>query len=115
VIVGGGKVLQPLLYAMAAQEILKIPVESGRLYYCTAAGGYEERVVRLDDTSRAALARVVKTIGDALAEGFLPAAPGDGECRWCDYRRVCGPYEEDRIRRKRAQELKPLAKLREMP
>ena len=30
-------------------------------------------------------------------EGFLPAAPAKGACRWCDYRPVCGPYEEMRV------------------
>ena len=38
-----------------------------------------------------------------LANGFLPAAPkiekkGSGACTWCDFRRVCGPYEEIRTR-----------------
>jgi len=41
-IVGGGKYLQPLLYGLACEELLDGNVESGRLYYCTADGGYEE-------------------------------------------------------------------------
>ena len=39
-------------------------------------------------------------VGEALEAPFLPAAPGEGKCRWCDYRDVCGPYEELRSRRK---------------
>ncbi len=48
VVVGGGKVLQPVLYALAAEKLLGHRVEAGRLYYCTSAGGYEERVVEID-------------------------------------------------------------------
>jgi hypothetical protein len=39
-IVWGGKALQPVLYALAVEEILKKRVSSGRLYYCTADGGF---------------------------------------------------------------------------
>jgi hypothetical protein len=39
----------------------------------------------------------VAIIGKALADGFLPAAPGTRECEYCDYRRVCGPYENTRV------------------
>ena len=35
-----------------------------------------------------------------MEEGFLPAAPREGACRYCDYRIVCGPREERRIARK---------------
>ncbi|MGH7905067.1 MAG: PD-(D/E)XK nuclease family protein, partial [Candidatus Binataceae bacterium] len=90
-------------------------VESGRLYYCTSTGGYEERVVTLDSAARSAIAAVAATIGRALDDGFLPPAPDDGECRFCDYRRVCGPYEEHRIARKPAARLAALKLMREMP
>ena len=36
-IIGGGKMLQPVLYALAAERVLGEPVEAGRLYYCTVA------------------------------------------------------------------------------
>ncbi|HZP42933.1 MAG TPA: PD-(D/E)XK nuclease family protein [Candidatus Binatia bacterium] len=115
VVIGGGEVLQPLLYALACERLLDEPVESGRLYYCTADGGYAERVVPLDDAARAAVRAVVATVGTALAEGFLPAAPREGACAWCDYRPVCGPYEEQRVRVKPPGRLAALARLREMP
>ena len=89
-------------------------VESGRLYYCTSAGGYEERVVPLDGEARRAADLVARTIGDALGAAFLPAAPARGACRFCDYRLVCGPYEELRTSRKPSGELAPLAALREL-
>ena len=102
VIIGGGKTLQPVLYALAAERVLREPVEAGRLYYCTAAGGYEERVVTIDAAARAAAAEMSAIIGKALADGFLPAAPGARECDYCDYRRVCGPYENTRVEYKTA-------------
>jgi len=118
-LIGGGKTLQPVLYALAAERILGARVGSGRLYYCTAAGNYEERVVPLDGAARAAIGGLAQTVGAALENAFMPAAPGDGECEYCDYRLVCGPYEQIRVRLKsetagvRAR-LTGLARLREM-
>jgi ATP-dependent helicase/nuclease subunit B len=113
-VIGGGKILQPVLYALAAERILEHPISAGRLYYCTSAGGYEERVTAIDPAARAAAASFAATLGDALSSGFLPAAPAEGECRWCDYRRVCGPYEERRTAIKPASRIAPLRRLREM-
>ncbi|MBV8091622.1 MAG: PD-(D/E)XK nuclease family protein [Acetobacteraceae bacterium] len=98
--IGGGKTLQPLLYALAAEQILKEPVSVGRLYYCTAAGGYEERIAVLDDSTRDAVEEFARILGGALTQGFLPAAPGERECEFCDYHRICGPYEAIRVQRK---------------
>jgi ATP-dependent helicase/nuclease subunit B len=127
VVVGKGKILQPVLYGLAAEKLLEHEVAAGRLYYCTAAGGYEERVVELsrklqnpagetsDKTAREVAGDVVGIIGAALNEGFFPAAPAERECTWCDYRMVCGPHEELRLKRKPAARIKTLAQLREMP
>jgi ATP-dependent helicase/nuclease subunit B len=112
VIIGGGRVLQPVLYALAAERLLGEPVESGRLYYCSSRGGYEERVVPLDDSARAAAREFAATVAGAIADGFLPAAPVAGGCRWCDYRMVCGPYEEMRVALKPAARLSALERLR---
>jgi hypothetical protein len=115
VVIGGGEILQPVLYALACERLLPEPVEAGRLYYCTAAGGYEQRVVPLDERSRAAAGAVVEVLGRALAEGFLPAAPVARGCTYCDYRPVCGPYEEVRLKRKPPERLADLTRLRGMP
>ncbi len=114
VVVGGGKVLQPILYALAAEQLLGSPVEAGRLYYCTATGSYEERVVAVDEAARGAIGEVIATVGRALEEGFIPAMPGADECRFCDYRPVCGPYEEQRAARKPAARTADLRRMREM-
>lgn len=111
--IGGGKALQPGLYAEALKALFpEREVDSGRLYYCTSRGGFEERAVPLDDELSAALKRFADTLSEALREGFLPAAPEDGACEQCDYRGVCGPYENQRLRRKRKERLQPLAQLR---
>ncbi len=112
VIIGGGRVLQPVLYALAAERLLGEPVESGRLYYCSSRGGYEERVVPLDDAARDAARKFAAAVTDAIEKGFLPAAPAEGGCRWCDYRMVCGPYEEMRVAQKPPARLAALERLR---
>lgn len=115
VIVGGGKHLQPVLYALACEELLNEPVESGRLYYCTLDGNYEHRDVPLDDFARGTAGIAVGIIGQALEQGFLPAAPEKDACRWCDYRLVCGPLEERRVQLKPGDRIWDLKRLREMP
>ncbi len=115
VIIGGGQHLQPVLYALACEKLLGDPVESGRLYYCTADGNYEERVVMLDEFARGYAGIMVDTVGKALQEGFLPAAPAHDACVWCDYLAVCGPNEERRVRVKPQPRLVELKGLRELP
>ena len=114
-IIGGGKILQPVGYALAVEKILQEKVGTGRLYYCTASGGYEERVVEIDEHARESLAALSTTIDGALKEAFLPAAPDAGECEWCDYRRICGPYEERRAAIKPAKRVQALKELRARP
>ncbi len=114
VVVGGGRVLQPLLYSLAAERLLAEPVDSGRLYYCTLAGGFEEREIELNDSARTAITTVIDTIADALETGFFPAAPDEGQCQWCDYRMLCGPYEQRRSSMKPPARLTKLRKLREL-
>ncbi len=114
-IVGGGKYLQPLLYALACQELLDARVESGRLYYCTADGGYEERVVPLDEENLHILNTVLIAIRQGLADAFLPAAPDHDACNWCEFLAVCGTFEETRTRIKPRDRLVQLKALRDLP
>jgi RecB family exonuclease len=113
-VIGGGGTLQPVLYALALEKLLpQRRVEAGRLYYCTATGEFKEVVVALNDEARKAAELLASTVSGALAGGFLPAAPADKACEYCDYKIVCGPYEEERTRRKKRDELLPLKTLRE--
>lgn len=118
VVIGKGEILQPLLYALAAEVHLARPVDSGRLFYCTRRGGYETREVPLSEQNRQYISLVLDVIDKALETGFLPALPREDACRYCDYRTVCGPLEEFRSVRKwktNAEALRGLTALRSSP
>ncbi len=113
-VIGGGEALQPVLYALVLEKLFpEARVEAGRLYYCTSAGEYATATIPLDGAARRAADLVARTVGGALSSGFLPAAPAQGACEYCDYAVVCGPYEELRCSRvKRQDALQPLTELR---
>ncbi|MCB9898549.1 MAG: PD-(D/E)XK nuclease family protein [Planctomycetes bacterium] len=115
-VVDGGRTLQPVFYALALEQLVPAArVAGGRLASCTSAGRFEERVVPLDDKARWAAEQVAGAIGTALEQGFLPAAPAPDACRRCDYRAVCGPYEELRTAKKTRKGLLSLRVLRDLP
>jgi CRISPR/Cas system-associated exonuclease Cas4 (RecB family) len=112
-VIDGGKVLQPVLYALAAEKLFPdAQVEEGRLYYCTSTGGFTSRSVPLDDEARDAAQQLADSVADGLDRGFLPAAPAERACRFCDFKLVCGPYEELRTGRKTREPLGELLALR---
>jgi ATP-dependent helicase/nuclease subunit B len=114
VMVGGGTLLQPLLYGLALEALEPgRDVLEGRLYYCTSRGGYQERVVPLDPQGRATIRRVLDHIDAAIEKPFLVALPQEGACARCDYALVCGPREEQRTERKPRH--KSLELLRDQP
>ena len=116
-LVGGGRFLQPLLYGLAAEKLLGQTVESGRLLYATQQGGYQPFEIRLDHRARLFLTKLLSNIDGAMAEGFLPPVPQKDACDMCDYRVVCGPYEEQRSARykdRRDERLEPLVEIRGM-
>jgi ATP-dependent helicase/DNAse subunit B len=112
--VGKGEVLQPLLYAQAAEVLLGKTAEQSRLFYCTETGGYKIIDVPINDQSRDMIKQVIGLIDHSIASGFLPAAPRKGACQYCDYHSVCGPYEELRVQRKPAGNLADVQSLREI-
>lgn len=113
--VGGGLFLQPLLYGLAARQLLGAEVESGRLLYATQKGEYKIAEIPVNDRSRAFLKKLLENIDGFIAAGFLPPAPQKNACDLCDYRPVCGPYEHLRFARKRQDErLDPLTEIRGM-
>jgi RecB family exonuclease len=114
-ITGNGEVLQPVLYSQAAEVMLGKPAVSARLFYCTDRGGYRVFEIPIDDEARQSLSKVVAVIERYVAEGFLPAAPRPDGCTYCNYRLICGPYEESRLRVKSQDRLALLNELREMP
>lgn len=113
-LVGGGELLQPLLYAMAVERILSRECVGGRLHYCTQRGQFRIFDFALENGPRKVVEWILDTIDEAVAKGFLPAAPKDQACSHCDYRPVCGPYEEIRVKRKPLSQLKSLLEMREI-
>ena len=111
-IIGGGTVLQPVLYSMAIERGLNTRVKSGRLYYCTTAGGFSETAIAIDDYARSQGLLALTIVDRAIELGRLPAAPAHDACRWCDFRPVCGPDEERRVARKPEALLADLQALR---
>jgi RecB family exonuclease len=113
-VIGGGSVLQPVLYSMVVEQALGTKVEGGRLFYCTTAGGFVERDIPLGDYTRRQGLQALTIIDRAIETGFLAPAPAPGGCRWCDFQSVCGPREEERIKRKDPIRLADLEALRGM-
>ncbi|RYG67993.1 PD-(D/E)XK nuclease family protein, partial [bacterium] len=104
-VIKGGAILQPVLYALVLEKLLAedgrpANVHGGQLSYCTYAGGFEDVLVELNDDARKAADQLAVALKGALETGFLPALPREGECKYCDYRSVCGPYEEVRTGQK---------------
>jgi ATP-dependent helicase/nuclease subunit B len=115
VIVGGGAVLQPVLYGIAVETALGQTVSQGRLFYCTAAGSYFEHPIPLNERTRAAGIEVLQVIDRAVEGGFLAAAPTEDACDRCDFRAVCGPDVFRRVSHKPQERLADLGALRGRP
>jgi len=106
-----------VLYALALEQIFPdAEVDAGRLYYCTSRGGFRVREVPLEEQARAAVKTVFETIDSAIERGFFPAAPALGACERCNFRSVCGPYEELRVAQVKSRKpLEALTHLRGLP
>jgi RecB family exonuclease len=112
---GNGEVLQPLLYAHAAEALLSRPAAAARLFYCTQRAGYRLDEVAVTDEARGHLEKVLDIVDESIRLGFIPAAPRPEACTYCDYRIVCGPHEESRIQIKKPDRLRLLEQLRNIP
>ena len=78
--VGGGAVLQPVLYSLALEQALDRPVAEGRLYYATTAGGYRDVRIPLTPAARRLGVEVLEIIDRAIETGFLAPAPAERAC-----------------------------------
>jgi CRISPR/Cas system-associated exonuclease Cas4 (RecB family) len=99
-VVGQGEYLQPVLYGLAVETALERPVVEGRFFFCTTAGGFNERCIPLDQIAREGANIVLRTIDNGITAPFLVPAPREDACDYCDFQEVCGPYEEIRLGRK---------------
>jgi hypothetical protein len=114
-VIGGGSVLQPLVYAAVAETMLGVPVGESRLFFCTSAAGFKQRPVLLDAAAKRLAIEALEIIDRAIERGTLAPAPSAGACTWCEFRPVCGPGEEQRVARKPAAFLEDLLTLRNRP
>ena len=113
-VIGGGATLQPVLYSLAVEQGLGQKVFAGRLFYATTVGGFVEHEIPINDYTRGQGLQVLEIIDRSVETGFLPAAPSERACTWCDFRPVCGPREEERTKRKARERLADLEALRSM-
>jgi ATP-dependent helicase/nuclease subunit B len=98
--VGGGKQLQPLLYALAVEQKMATTVACGRLLYATQRGAFTPMDVRVDERAKQVLTKALGNMQSMIESGFLPPVPTSEACAQCGYRGVCGPYEERRLSKK---------------
>ena len=80
----------------------------------STAGGFIEHEIPVNDYTRGQGLQALAIIDRAVEQGFLVAAPAERACAWCDFRPVCGPREEERVKRKTPDKLADLAALRSM-
>jgi len=85
------------------------------LFFSTLNGGYASRSVVLGESERRQGIEVLEVVDRAIESGELLPAPRTGACGWCDFRDVCGPWEEKRIQWKDEAKLGDLMALRRMP
>ncbi|HUQ87639.1 MAG TPA: PD-(D/E)XK nuclease family protein [Vicinamibacterales bacterium] len=115
-VVDGGRVLQPVIYGLALKALFPDEtVFSGRLFYCTNAGGFYPYEIPLMGEAPKRGLEVLEIVDRAIDNGILAARPGPKACDWCDFGVVCGSQEERRTRRKDPKLFIDLDALRKMP
>jgi ATP-dependent helicase/nuclease subunit B len=118
-VVGGGRHLQPMLYASVLEKLVpEKPIESGRLYYCTQSGGFSQVHTMYSESNKEKLGQVILAVRGALEQGFFPAFPQNGDCQFCNFKNICGPEEERRIKmasKDKNPELSVLKDIRKLP
>jgi CRISPR/Cas system-associated exonuclease Cas4 (RecB family) len=113
-VTGHGEKLQPILYSLAVEVARAATVGEARYSFPTSAGGFTQCIIPIDSDSRHQGLEVLRIIDASITKGFLPPAPREKGCDYCDFRVVCGPYEEIRARRKDQSGLDELIRLRGM-
>jgi hypothetical protein len=114
-IVQGGRVLQPVIYAMALEALWpNEQVYSGRLFFCTSAGQFDTHEIPLLGDARRFGVEALEIIDRSIEHGLLAASPDRGVCTFCDFQDVCGRDEEKRIRRKDSSRFADLQALRSL-
>ncbi len=115
-VVDGGRVLQPVIYGLALKALFpEETVYSGRLFFCTTAGGFQPYEIPLMGDAPKRGIEVLEIVDRAIENGVLAARPAHEACKWCDFKVVCGRGEEQRTRRKDPKLFSDLDALRKLP
>lgn len=115
-VVAGGRVLQPVVYGLALKALQQHEtVFSGRLFFCTTAGGFESYEIPLMGEAPRRGLEVLEIVDRAIDGGTLAARPADDACEYCDYQSVCGRDEVRRTSAKDAALFADLDALRKIP
>ncbi len=75
-------------------------VTGGNAFYCTTKGHFLRNEVALAEPARDAAGRSAADHQRSLPRRLFPAAPAEKACEFCDFRRICGPYERERVERR---------------
>ncbi|TDI72401.1 MAG: PD-(D/E)XK nuclease family protein [Bacteroidetes bacterium] len=93
-LLNGGRSLQWALYAFVVEDLMNEPVHlSGYLF----PGGREfgRRIEADPSEARQAVGEELRRVGRLVKAGaFFQAANKQGECKFCDYQRVCGDVSQ---------------------
>jgi ATP-dependent helicase/nuclease subunit B len=103
---GGGRTLQHVLYALAAEAILKNTgvdakakvVESG-YYFPTRRG--EGKEVTVKEFDREALKGLLGELLDIVRKGHFIGSLDKTDCTYCDFQPICGEGAADRTKAKK--------------
>ncbi|HVM08102.1 MAG TPA: PD-(D/E)XK nuclease family protein [Acidimicrobiales bacterium] len=106
-----GRRLQLPVYALALAPSFPDASISAEYWFVTdAAKGYPRVEVALDDATRRRFLDVLTQIADAIDDGIFPGHPGEpvldswGNCRNCDYDRVCPSRRGEAFERKQGDD-----------
>lgn len=97
-----GRHLQWALYSFALEQLYAeqgLRVHSAG-YFFTSARGAGQRLADDPHRYRDEIADLLRRFAAMADDGCFPQAPSDDNCKYCDFARICGPYEE------RAKEIK---------
>jgi len=102
---GGGRILQHVLYAVAAERIIKKVgldsspqvIQSGYYFPTQKGEGHE---ILIGQFSRERLGELLKEILSILSTGNFVVSP-EADCRYCDFVPICGVNPPDLAKAKR--------------
>ncbi len=115
-VIAGGRVLQPVVYGLALKALHPDEtVFSGRLFFCTTAGGFETHEIPLMGEAPKSGLEALEIVDRAIERGTLAARPAEDACGYCDFTDVCGRDEVRRTSHKDAALFSDLDELRKKP